>query len=124
MPQQKNRIRAARFDDDLNRRVERATKDGGFANPSGFIRAAIEGELAGRESGVESEARIAASFDRLLREVRGIKLAQQALFAFIDALSQNAPDVSGRTAPRYVRSSHCARPTSVRPIPQESGSRD
>jgi hypothetical protein len=64
-------------------RVIRATTDGGFSNPSAFIRSAIERELAGRESGVESaEARIAASFDRLLREVRGIKLAQQALFAF------------------------------------------
>lgn len=89
MPQQKNRIRAARFDHDLNRRVELATKDGGFANPSAFIRAAIERELAGRESSVESaEARIAASLDRLLREVRGIKLAQQALFAFTDALAK------------------------------------
>jgi hypothetical protein len=57
------------------------------------IRAPLSGrnrtELAGRESGVESaEARIAASLDRLEREIRGIKLAQQALFAFTDALAK------------------------------------
>jgi hypothetical protein len=70
-------------------RVSRASVDGGFSNSNAFIRSAIERELARRESGVESaEARIAASFDRLMREVRGIKLAQQALFAFTDALAK------------------------------------
>ena len=59
------------------------------------IRAPLSGrnrtELAGRESGVESaEARIAASLDRLAREIRGIKLAQQALFAFTDALAKRS----------------------------------
>jgi Arc/MetJ-type ribon-helix-helix transcriptional regulator len=87
MPRHKNRIRAARFDEDLNRRIERATKDGGFSNPSAFIRAAIERELAGRESGVDAaEERIAGSLDRVSRELRSIRLAQQALFAFTDAL--------------------------------------
>jgi Arc/MetJ-type ribon-helix-helix transcriptional regulator len=87
MPRHKNRIRAARFDEDLNGRIERATKDGGFSNPSAFIRAAIERELAGRESGVDAaEERIAASLDRVSRELRSIRLAQQALFAFTDAL--------------------------------------
>jgi Arc/MetJ-type ribon-helix-helix transcriptional regulator len=42
-------------------RIERAAKDGGFSNMSAFIRAAIERELAGRESGVDAaEDRIAA----------------------------------------------------------------
>ena len=87
MPSNKERIRAARFEAGLNRRIERATTDGGFANPSAFIRAAIERELAGRESGVDAaEERIAASLDRVFRELRSIRLAQQALFAFTDAL--------------------------------------
>jgi Arc/MetJ-type ribon-helix-helix transcriptional regulator len=68
-------------------RVERASKEGGFSNPSAFIRAAIQRELAGRESEVEaSEERIAGNLDRLGREIRSIKLAQQALFAFVDSL--------------------------------------
>ena len=56
-------------------------------NPSAFIRAAIERELAGRESGVDAaEDRLAASLDRLSREIRGVRLGQQALFAFVDSL--------------------------------------
>ena len=83
----KTRCRGVRLDEPLIARVERAAKEGGFANPSAFIRAAIQRELAGRESGVEaSEERIAASLDRLGREIRSVKLAQQALFAFVDSL--------------------------------------
>jgi hypothetical protein len=60
---------------------------GGFSNPSAFIRAAIQRELAGRESEVEAaEERIASSLDRLAREIRSVKLAPQALFAFVDSL--------------------------------------
>jgi Arc/MetJ-type ribon-helix-helix transcriptional regulator len=87
MASQKLRTRATRLEPELNNRLERATKEGGFANPSAFIRAAIQRELAGRESGVDAaEERIAASLDRLAREIRGVKLGQQALFAFVDSL--------------------------------------
>jgi hypothetical protein len=68
-----------------------ATADGGFSNSSAFIRSAIERSLPGGESGVESaEARIAARLDRLAREIHGITLAQQALFAFTDALAKRS----------------------------------
>jgi hypothetical protein len=71
----------------LDRRIEVATKQGGFSNPSAFIRAAIERELAGRESGVDAaEERIAASLDRVMREIRGVRLGQQALVACVDSL--------------------------------------
>ena len=81
------RIRAARLTSELNGRIELATKIGGYSNPSAFMRAAIERELAGRESGVDAaEERIAASLDRVAREIRGVKLGQQALFAFVDSL--------------------------------------
>jgi Arc/MetJ-type ribon-helix-helix transcriptional regulator len=87
MAKRKVRVRAARLEPELDRRIEVATKQGGFSNPSAFIRAAIERELAGRESGVdEAEERIAASLDRLMREIRGVRLGQQALFAFVDTL--------------------------------------
>ena len=70
--------RGVRLNRQLIDRVIPATADGGFSNSSAFIRSAIERELAGRESGVESaEARIAASLDRLAREIRGIKLVQR-----------------------------------------------
>lgn len=83
----KTRCRGIRLDEPLIGRVERAAKAGGFSNPSAFIRAAIQRELAGRESDMEAaEERIAASLDRLGREVRSVKLAQQALFAFVDSL--------------------------------------
>lgn len=79
--------RGLRIEELLVGRIEHATKEGGFSSPSAFIRAAIERELAGRESGVDAaEERIAASLDRLAREIRGVKLAQQALFAFVDSL--------------------------------------
>lgn len=87
MAKRKIRIRAARLEPELDRRIEVATKQGGFSNPSAFVRAAIERELAGRESGVDAaEERIAASLDRVMREIRGMRLGQQALFAFVDSL--------------------------------------
>ena len=87
MAKRKVRIRAARLEPELDGRIEVATKQGGFSNPSAFIRAVIERELAGRESGVDvAEERIAATLDRVLREIRNMKLAQKALFAFVDSL--------------------------------------
>jgi hypothetical protein len=59
--------RGIRLDEPLIARVERAAKEEGFSNPS-------------------AEERIAASLDRLGREIRSIKLAQQRLFAFVDSL--------------------------------------
>lgn len=83
----RTRCRGIRLDEPLIARVEYAAKAGGFSNPSAFIRAAIQRELAGRESEMEAaEERIAASLDRLGREIRSVKLAQQALFAFVDSL--------------------------------------
>jgi hypothetical protein len=43
----KTRCRGIRLDQPLIGRVERAAKAGGFSNPSAFIRAAIQRELAG-----------------------------------------------------------------------------
>jgi hypothetical protein len=81
--------RGLRIEEALFKRVQGAAKESGFTNSNAFIRAAIERELAGRESGVDAaEERIAASLDRVFRELRGIRLAQQALFAFTDALAK------------------------------------
>jgi Arc/MetJ-type ribon-helix-helix transcriptional regulator len=80
-------LRAVRFDQALNKKIDRAIKDGGFPSPSAFFRTAIERELAWRENEIhEAEDRIAASLDRMAREIRSLRLGQQALFAFVDAL--------------------------------------
>jgi Arc/MetJ-type ribon-helix-helix transcriptional regulator len=80
-------VRSVRFSKEFNNRVEQAARDGGFSSPSSFIRAAIEHELAGRESGLDAtEQRVVASLDRVARELRSVKLCQQADFAFLDAL--------------------------------------
>lgn len=79
--------RGLKLDRRLAKRVDDAARSGGYQNVSAFIRSALERELAGRDSGVtEAEARIAASLDRIARELRGIRVRQQAEFAFLDAL--------------------------------------
>ena len=79
--------RGLRIDSLMIERIERAARDGGFSSTTAFIRAAIDRELAGRESGMDTaEERIAASLERVGREMRSFKLAQQALFAFVDSL--------------------------------------
>jgi len=86
---QKTVARGLRYDAELNNRVEAAAKKGGFSCGSAFMRAAIERELAGRESDVDAaEQRIAASLDRMSREIRNLRLGQQALFAFVDVLAK------------------------------------
>jgi Arc/MetJ-type ribon-helix-helix transcriptional regulator len=86
---QKAGSRGLRYEEEVNQRIEAATKEGGFSSASAFMRAAIERELAGRENGVDSaEQRIAASLDRMAREIRNLRLGQQALFAFVDVLAK------------------------------------
>ena len=86
---QKAVSRGLRYDEDVNQRIEAATKEGGFSSASAFMRAAIERELAGRENGVDAaEQRSAASLDRMAREIRNLRLGQQALFAFVDVLAK------------------------------------
>ena len=81
--------RGLRYDAELNNRIEAAAKKGGLSCGSAFIRGAIERELAGRESDVDAaEERIAASLDRMGREIRNLRLGQQALFAFVDVLAK------------------------------------
>jgi len=80
-------IHGLRLHAELRNRIAVAMQKGGFSSRSAFIRAAVERELAGRESGVDAAAqRIAASLDRMTREIRNLRLGQQALFAFVDVL--------------------------------------
>jgi Arc/MetJ-type ribon-helix-helix transcriptional regulator len=86
LPKQKVVVRSVRLDADLNNRVERAAKEHGFSNPSAFIREVIQRAVSGQASAVEAaEQRIAASIDRTIGEIRKVRRAQQATFAFADA---------------------------------------
>jgi Arc/MetJ-type ribon-helix-helix transcriptional regulator len=79
--------RGLRVDEKMMERITEASRDGGFSSPSAFIRAAIEFQLtAGGRDLNEPDQRIVASLDRIARELRGVRLGQQALFAFTDAL--------------------------------------
>jgi Arc/MetJ-type ribon-helix-helix transcriptional regulator len=81
--------RGVRLDEHVVARIETASRDSGFSSISAFMRAAIEGELGGRQSGRDDSAeRIVASLDRVARELRGIRLGQQAMFAFLDAMAK------------------------------------
>jgi Arc/MetJ-type ribon-helix-helix transcriptional regulator len=64
-----------------------AVRRRGFSSSSSFIRSAIEDQLAEKGTALsEIEDRIAASLDRLARELRSLGTAQQAQFAMLDAL--------------------------------------
>jgi hypothetical protein len=86
---QKAVVRAVRFDEDISVQMDEATKARGFASPSAFIRTAVERELKHQESNLdETELRVTASLDRVARELRGVRLGHQALFAFVDSLAK------------------------------------
>jgi Arc/MetJ-type ribon-helix-helix transcriptional regulator len=87
--QKQSRLRGVRVSEALDRQIEQAVRHRGFSNASAFIRAAIEKELNGTGPvDMQAEERIAASFDRISRELRKLGNAQQALFAFTDALAR------------------------------------
>jgi|SRR5579883_288417 Arc/MetJ-type ribon-helix-helix transcriptional regulator len=85
----KEQFRSIRLSADLDQQIEKEARQRGFASASAFIRAAIESELKGHgQENLQLEQRVAASFDRVVRELRRLGNAQQALFAFTDALAR------------------------------------
>jgi Arc/MetJ-type ribon-helix-helix transcriptional regulator len=81
--------RTIRLTADIDERVQSAVKQKGYANPSAFLRAAIDHELSGREDTIiGSEERLAASMEQMRREVFRLGRAHQALFAFVDSLAK------------------------------------
>ena len=77
--------RNLRLPDPLAARIAELSKKQRYATPSAFIRSAIEEKLDGR-NGQEAEDRIAATLERLGRELRRLETALQAQFALLDAL--------------------------------------
>ncbi len=66
---------------------DRTAKDLGKLSRSAFIRSAIRNEINGRDGElIEAEQRIAASLDRVARDIFRVHRGQQALFAVVDTL--------------------------------------
>jgi Arc/MetJ-type ribon-helix-helix transcriptional regulator len=70
-------------------KVKRAAQARGFRSPSAYIRAVLTRDLSDSKSDrTDPEALVAASIDRLSKEIRGLHSGQQALFATIDSLTR------------------------------------
>ena len=81
--------RTIRVTADTDERLQSTAKLRGYANPSAFLRAAIEHELSGREETmIGAEARLAVSIEQMRQEIFRLGRAQQALFAFVDSLAK------------------------------------
>ena len=83
------RITGIRFSEATYKAVVQAAKTRDYASPSAFMRAAVEKELRGADATLdESEQRISASLERYSKQVRRVSTGQQALFAYVDALTK------------------------------------
>jgi Arc/MetJ-type ribon-helix-helix transcriptional regulator len=81
--------RTIRLSVDADERFQSAVKLRGYANPSAFLRAAMDHELKGREEAIlGAEERLATSMDQISREIFRLGRAQQALFALVDSLAK------------------------------------
>ena len=69
------------------KQVSDVAKERGFLSPSAFIREAIRNEITGRDAELtEAEQRLAATMERLSRDISRANRGQQALFAVLDTL--------------------------------------
>jgi len=81
--------RTVRLSSDADERLQSAVKLRGYANPSAFLRTALDQELKGREETIlGAEERLATSLDQISREISRLGRAQQALFALVDSLAK------------------------------------
>jgi Arc/MetJ-type ribon-helix-helix transcriptional regulator len=81
--------RTIRLSAEADERLQSAVKVRGYANPSAFLRAAMDHELKGREETMlGAEERLATSIDQISREISRLGRAQQALFALVDSLAK------------------------------------
>jgi hypothetical protein len=76
-----------RFSREEAAQIAEVAKQRSNLSPSAFVRAAIRNEITGHESEIgEAEQRIAATLERLSRDVFRTNRGQQALFAVVDTL--------------------------------------
>jgi hypothetical protein len=75
-----------RTTDDLAKQIERTASERGFESPTAFIRQTISNDLhAGKSAFRETEDRIAATLERLAKEIHRLQTAQQAQYAIMDS---------------------------------------
>lgn len=78
-----------RLSDELSSRLQTESAKRGFGTPSAFVRHAIDTELRQGESALSQvEERIAATVNRLAKEVRSVRTAQLATFALVEAFAK------------------------------------
>lgn len=81
--------RTIRLSADADERLQATAKVRGYANPSVFLRAAIDRELTEREDAIiRAEERLAASLEQMSREATRLDRSQQVLFALVDGLAR------------------------------------
>jgi hypothetical protein len=86
--------------------LEQVQKRRGYRSVNAFILEAVEERLQRAdavESVSESEARIAADFSRIVREVRSVHNTQQAQYALLDALTKYVSSARARGKLRYEK---------------------
>jgi Arc/MetJ-type ribon-helix-helix transcriptional regulator len=78
-----------RLPESLMARVRDAAEERGFANVTAFIRSALQNELRNGETALDrTERAVAASIDRVSRDVQTLHTTQQAVFALTDSLAR------------------------------------
>jgi Arc/MetJ-type ribon-helix-helix transcriptional regulator len=81
--------RAIRFEAKVEKEIESAVRQRGFASSSAFIRYAVDQELSARKEDITgAEERLAASIEQVRRELFRLARANQALFAYLDTLAK------------------------------------
>jgi hypothetical protein len=81
--------RSIRFSEKILKETEATAHARGFSSATGFIRYAVEQELAARQEGLTgAEERLAGSVEQVRRELFRLGRAQQALFAYVDTLAK------------------------------------
>lgn len=101
--------RSIRFSEKLEKSIDEACRERGFASPTAFIRYAIEQELSGRQDGLSgAEERLAASIEQVRRDQYRLMRMHQALFAYVDTLAKTlltcVPEPAADAKPHAVAS--------------------
>ena len=96
-----------RLSQEEHQQIQEAVRRLEYKGPSVLVRRAIYNELAGRSpAATDSEERVAATLQRVVRDVTRVARGQQALFAIVDTLVKTfltcVPDPPADAMPQSV----------------------
>lgn len=81
--------RTIRLSENMEKAIEDASRQRGFASPTAFIRHAVDQELNGRKEDLTgAEERLAASIQQVRHDQFRLMRMHQALFAYVDSLTK------------------------------------